>query len=168
MPDLFPTLLGIIAMLLVLALMGGLVSLIALLPPIRRSGRRSKLARIAVVSAIAVITFAISFGLFTRLGAEVTYIFGTIGAPPWAEAEDPLRPAIVHELWLRSALPPFSQRACYTTDARVCERADQAEPEGLRDWEAYWTGLALCSVSSMAGGALAYLFTRRKGPDTQA
>jgi hypothetical protein len=154
---------------LVLALIGALASLVVLIPPIRKLGRRSRIARAAEVVVIGVVSFAISFGLFTRLGAEVAYIFSTIGTPPWQEVYDPLRPAIVEELWMRELVPPPWRQPCYTSDTVVCQRADWATPggEASGSWGAYLRGIGIYLVSSLAGGSLSWVFTRKRPRDAQ-
>ncbi len=167
--DVMSDVLGVAIGILALALIGALVSLVVLIPPIRKLGRRSRIARAAEVVVIGVVSFAISFGLFTRLGAEVAYIFSMIVPLTGQEIDDPLRPAIVEELWMRALVPPPWQQPCYTSDTLVCQKADWTMPgsETTGDWGAYLISIGLCLVSSLAGGALAHLFTRKRQRDTQ-
>jgi len=59
-------------------LIGALVSLVALAPPIRRRCQRSLDARIAATCILGLVSFMISFGLVTRLEAETAFMFGTL------------------------------------------------------------------------------------------
>jgi len=162
MSDLVPTVLGINMIVLTLALVGALASLVVLIPPLRKLGRRNVVARLTGVLIIGLLSLAIGFGLFTRLGAEVRYIFGTIGEPPWQRAEDPYRPAIVKEIWIRLLVPPPLQGPCYAREAVVCQRADWATPGAAdRDWGSYLADIGMCLISSLTSGFLVWLFTRR-------
>jgi hypothetical protein len=167
--ELVPAVLAVIVGFLCLALIGALVSLAVLIPPIRKLGRRSTVARAAEVVIVGVVSFAVSFGLLTRLGAEVAYIFSTIGPPAWEEVEDALKPAIVEELWIRGLMPPPLMQPCYTTDAAVCQRADWATLGGevSGGWGAYLMSVGVCLVSFVTGGFLARVFTRQRRPDAQ-
>lgn len=167
--ELVPAVLAVIVGFLALALIGALVSLVVLIPPIRKLGRRSSAARTAEVVIVGVVSLAVSFGLFTRLGAEVAYIFSTIGPPAWEEVEDALKPAIVEELWMRALMPPPLVQPCYTTDTAVCQRADWATLGGevSGDWGVYLMSVGVCLVSLVTGGSLASVFTRHRRPDAQ-
>lgn len=163
MSDLVPTVIGIVVMVLILALIGALVSLVVLLPPLRKSGRRSTITRMAEVFIIALLSLVIGFGLWTRLGAEVAYIFSTIGSPPRQEVEDPNRLAIVNEVWMRSMMPPPLRRSCYSGKAIVCQKADWAAPDAVNgNWSSYLQGLGICLVASLTGSFLVRFFTRRQ------
>jgi hypothetical protein len=156
------TVLQMILMVLALGLIGALASLVVLIPPIRKLARRNATARQVAVFIIGLLSLVIAFGLYTRLGAEVHYIFGTIGAPPWQEAEDPYKPAVVREIWMRLLVPPSLQRPCYAGEAVVCEKADWIAPIA-RDggWGTYLGSVGICLISALAGGFLAWLFTTR-------
>lgn len=118
----------------------------------------------AVVVVVSLVSLAVSFTLYTRLGAEVAYILGAIGPAPWQEVADPLKPAIVRELWIRGLVPPPLQRSCYAMDAGGCEQADwmAAGSGGFGDWGSYLLNVAFCLVSSLTTGALALAFTRQE------
>jgi hypothetical protein len=162
MSDLVPTVLGITVIVLTLALVGALASLVVLIPPIRKLGRCNAVARLTGVLIIGLLSLMIGFGLFTRLGAEVHYIFGTIGEPPWQRAEDPYKPAIVKEIWIRLLMPPPLQRPCYAGEAVVCQRTDWAAPSAAdRDWGSYLMDIGICLISSLTSGFLVWMFTRR-------
>ena len=162
MSDLVPTVLGITVIVLALALVGALASLVVLIPPIRKLGRCNAVARLTGVLIIGLLSLVIGFGLFTRLGAEVHYIFSTIGEPPWQRAEDPYRPVIVKEIWIRLLVPPPLQRPCYAGEAVVCQRADWATPNAAgRDWGSYLADIGICLISSLTSGFLVWMFTRR-------
>lgn len=168
MSGIVPAVVGIVVMVLTLVLIGVLVSLVVLLPPLRKLGWRSTMARVAEVFIIALLSLAISFGLWTRLGAEITYIFGTIG-PPWQEVEDPNRSAVVNELWVRRMMPPLLQCSCYSREAIVCQRADQLagwidsdSDVADRSWGSYLLNIGICLFAPITGGLLVWLFTKRQ------
>jgi len=163
MSDLVPTVIGIVVMVLILALIGALVSLVVLLPPLRKLGRRSIIMRMTEVFIIALLSLVISFGLWTRLGAEIAYIFSTIGPAPWQEGGDPYRSAIVKELWVRSMMPPPLRRFCYSEEAIVCQRADWYAPDvASGDWGLYLQGIGMCLIASLVSSLLVWLFTRQQ------
>jgi hypothetical protein len=161
--DFISTVIPIIVGILILALIGALVSLPVLIPPIRKLGQRSTTARVVEIIIIGLVSLVISFGLLTWLNAQVTYIFSTVGTPPWSQVENPLAPAIVKELWIRRLMPPPLQQPCYTTDMAVCQRADWAPGDtAYANWGAYLMSIGICLVSSLTGGTLAWFLTRQK------
>jgi len=162
MSDFVPAVLGITLLVLALGLIGALTSLVVLIPPIRKLARCDATARQAVVLVIGLLSLVIAFGLYTRLGAEVHYIFSTIGEPPWQRTEDPDKPAVVREIWMRRLVPPPLRRPYYSDDAVVCEKVDwitfNMDDGG---WGPYLGSVGICLVSTLAGGFLAWLFTTR-------
>ena len=162
MSDFVSAVLQMILLVLALGLIGALVSLVVLIPPIRKLARRDATARQAVVLVVGLLSLVVAFGLYTRLGAELYYIFGTIGEPPWQRTEDPDKPAIVREVWMRMLVPPPLLRPCYAGEAVVCEKADWIGPiVGDRGWGAYLGSVGICLISALAGGFLAWLFATR-------
>ncbi len=156
-----------------LLILGGLVSLPVLLPPIRRWCRRSLAARVAAVCILGLVSFAISFALWTRLAAEVSYIYSTIvivdrfdGGPPATGPAEPdsNKPLVVHELWRRRLVPPPLRRACYAREETICTLADTitANVQGLWSGRAYLeeVGTGLTSVLSTSG--LVWIWTRTR------
>jgi hypothetical protein len=162
MSDFVSAVLQMIMLVLALGLIGALTSLVVLIPPVRELARRNVTARRVVVFIVGLLSLVIAFGLYTRLGAEVYYIFGTIGEPPWQKTEDPYKQAVVREIWTRLLVPPPLQRPCYAGEAVVCEKADWTAPI-VRDggWGTYLGGVGICLISALAGGFLAWLFTTR-------
>jgi hypothetical protein len=67
-----------IGAIVVLVLIGVLVSLMTLTPPIRRRCQHNRAAKIAAACTLGLVSFAISFGLLTRLGSEAIYLIGTM------------------------------------------------------------------------------------------
>ena len=161
MSDFVPAVLQMILMVLALGLIGALTSLVVLIPPIRKLAQRNATARRTVVFIVGLLSVTIAFGLYTRLGAELYYIFGTIDAPPWGQTEDPYKPVIVQEIWMRLLVPPPLQRPCYAGEAVVCEKTDWIAPiAGDGGWGTYLGAVGICLISALAGGFLAWLFTR--------
>ena len=159
---------------IILALFGALISTLALLPPIRRLCRRNTVARTAMIGLLAFVAFGASLGLATRLGAEVSYIFANLTTVDTFDASRPVyvarppdyeanRPFVVRELWVRHLIPPPLRQRCYTSEAWVCEKADQVLP-GPSVWNnsSYLKGVGLASIPMVVSGVLAWLFTRRK------
>ena len=147
---------------ILLGFVGGMISLIMLFPPFRRLGQQNTIARVAETLIVGAMALTISVILFTRLGAEIAYIFSTIGPLPGYEVEDPLKLAVVNEIWIRNMVPPSLQRSCYTRDLVVCHRVDLIEGNSREDWSGYLMGVALCSVSPLTGGSLVWVFTGRR------
>jgi hypothetical protein len=169
-------------LILILILIGALVSLVALVPFIRRWCRRSVTARIATICTLGLVSFVISFGLFTRLTAEVTYFFGTIVHvdtfdPDIKPAVTPIetyyqtsRPVVVNELWIRSLIPPGVRRSCYAGEAWICDLADDVTPAGFDQpgWGAYLRDIGIACISVVASGVLVLRFTKRRQSSAQA
>jgi hypothetical protein len=167
------SILPLIIVFLALALIGAFVSILVLIPPLREFGRRSKNGRVAIIAVVAILSLGISFGLLTRLNALVNYVFSLVSPPPTLEVvgdppvlqppEDPLRSKIIQELWMRELIPPVMRQPCYSPNTIVCQKADKVQDE----WKsgnpgAYWITLGICSLSSITGGVLAWVFTRKK------
>ena len=175
-------LISAVVLILILILIGALVSLVALVPPIQRWCRRSVAARIATVCTLGLVSFVISFGLLTRLGAEVTYLFGTIvhvdtfdaNIKPTATPEEVYyqtsKPVVVNELWIRSLIPPGVRRSCYAGEAWICDLADDVIPAGLDPWGwgPYLRDVGIACISVVASGVLVLRFTRRRQSSARA
>jgi hypothetical protein len=168
-------------LILILILIGALVSLVALVPPIRRGCQRSVAARIATICILGVVSFLISFGLLTRLGAEVTYLFDTMvhvdtfdaNIKPTLTPEQAYyqrsRPVVVNELWIRSLIPPGVRRSCYAGEAWICDLADKVVPAGSdgRGWRTYLLNVGIACLSVVAGSVLVWRFTSRRQSPAQ-
>ena len=158
-----------------LILIGALVSLTALLSPVRRWCRRGVGARIDVICTLGLVSFVIGFGLWTRLTAEAIHVFGTfvtvdtfdaerIPAVTWPPETQVNKPAVVSELWKRLLIPPSVRRACYAGEASVCEMADSLTP-GAPDrwgWKPYLRNVGIACVPVLTCTVLAGFFTRRR------
>ena len=164
-----------------LLLLGALMSLPALLSPVRRPCRRSTGARIAVICVLGFVSLAVGFGLWTRLHAEVAYVFGTfvmvdtfdpddIPTATWPPETQVNRPFVVRELWTRLLVPPAVRRPCYAREAWVCERADDVLPATSDRWSrrSYLQDIAAACVPALASALLVGFFTRkRRWPGTE-
>ncbi len=151
---------------------GVLVALPTLIPPVRRLGRRSATARVTEIFTFGLLSLVLSFGLWTRLTAEVTYAFGApvvldpeirggTRPPEYRENES----AIINEIWVRQMIPPPWQRPCYTKQAIVCDLADDvvaaaASDENGGQWN--WRFMGLGALSALTSTALVGLFTRQR------
>jgi hypothetical protein len=165
----------------VLVLVGALVSLLALLSPVRRLCRRSLVARIAVICILGLISFVISFGLSMRLNAEAAYVFGTmvmvdtfdperIPTATWPPETLVNKPLVIRELWMRLLIPPPARRSCYAGEAWVCSLADDVLPATSDRWsgQSYLQDVGMTSVPALTSCVLAWLFTRKRRPSARA
>jgi hypothetical protein len=159
----------------VLVLVGALVSLLALLSPVRRLCRRSLGSRIAVICILGLVSFVISFGLWTRLTAEAAYVFGTmvmvdtfdperIPAATWPPETLVNKPFVIQELWMRLLIPPSMRRPCYAGEAWVCGLADDVLPATSDRWRwtSYLQDVGVACVPVLTSSVLAWLFTRKR------
>jgi hypothetical protein len=158
-----------------LVLLGALISLPALLPPVRRLCRRSTGARIAVICILGFVSLAIGFGLWTRLHAEAAYVFGTFvmvdtfdpGRVPtatWPLETQVNRPFVVRELWTRLLVPPVVRHPCYAREAWVCDLADDVLPATSDRWSgrSYLQDMAVACVPALTSALLVGFFTRKR------
>ena len=165
----------------VLVLVGALVSLLALLSPVRRLCRRSLVARIAVICILGLVSFVISFGLSIRLNAEAAYVFGTmvmvdtfdperIPTATWPPETLVDKPFVIRELWMRLLIPPPVRRSCYAGEAWVCGLADDVLPATSDRWscKSYLQGVGMASVPVLTSSVLAWLFTRKRHRSARA
>ena len=159
------------------ALIGVLLSLLALLPPLRRLGRRSVRAKAVVIDACALLALAVTFGLGTRLFAGAMVAVVTQAEASWrdrvpkgSELErqlqgwDENRRVILNELWLRQMAPPARGSPCYTRQLAVCELMGELGVFGTSTWGTYALFVGLGVVSALVGGVLAWLFLRHNPP----
>ena len=167
-----------IFVLIVLALIGALVSLLALLPPVRKVALRSLAARIAAILILGLLSLVLAFGLLTRLMAEAVYAFGTVVIVDTFNSQtstvvwpyDINKPAIVNELWIRLLVPPPFRQACYTNEATMCALVNDILPATSADWswKGYLVNYAAGFVSVVTSTGLVWLFTRQRHSFTQA
>ena len=170
MADLGP----LIVVVLGLLLLGALISLPALLPPVRSLCRRSTGARIAVICILGFVSLAVGFGLWTRLHAEAAYIFGTfvmvdtfdaddIPTATWPPETQENRPFVVRELWTRLLVPPAVRRPCYAREAWVCELADDVLPATSDRWSgrSYLRDVGIACVPALVSAMIVGFFTRK-------
>lgn len=157
-----------ILIVLTLAVMGGFVSLIILLPPLRRVGRRSPMTRSVAIFTVGLLSLAAGFAL-------LTWIFA-VGQIVLADSQFHMEPLVsteayqarkftdvAGEIWRRRRNPPPLRRPCYTPDIVVCEGADQVllyHPTG--DWGPYTdvTVIGYSLISALAGGFLTWFFVK--------
>ena len=164
-----------IVLAIVLVLVGALVSLLALLSPIRRLCRRSLVARIAVICILGLVSFVIGFGLWTRLNAEAAHVFGTMiivdtfdaertPTATWPPETLANKPFVIRELWTRLLIPPPVRRPCYAGEAWVCGLTDDVLPatSDRWSWKSYLQDVGLAGVSVLTSSVLAWLFTRKR------
>ncbi len=159
------------------ALIGALLSLLALLPPLRRLGRRSVRAKAGIIDACALLALAVTFGLGTRLFAGAMVAVVTRAEANWRDRVpegsdlerqiqgwDENRRVILNELWLRQMAPPARGSRCYTRQLAVCELMGELGVFGTSTWGTYALFVGLSVMSALVGGVLAWLFLRRSPP----
>ena len=157
-----------------LVLLGALISLPALLSPVRSLCRRSTGARIAVICILGFVSLAVGFGLWTRLHAEAAYVFGTfvmvdtfdpdrIPTATWPPETQVNRPFVVRELWTRLLVPPTVRRPCYAREAWVCELADDVLPTTSDRWSggSYFQDMGIACVPALVSSMIGGFFTRK-------
>lgn len=157
--------------LIVLLFISTLISLSALLSPIRKLGRSSLTARVTLILILGLLSCSISFGTFTRLAAEIQFAFLTLRSYPEheytpaiqaaIEEEQSNKSAIVSELWIRGIIPPSLQSTCYTDNSFVCDfvsRYNNVSPT----WSAYLQYIGIGFISAVVCSVLVWRFTRRK------
>lgn len=161
---------GFILGLVLLFLLGGAISLIVLLPPLRRLGRNTPKARMIEITVLGLLSFSIAFLVYSWVGAEIVYIFGMMTGPSYDQVSPSCEPLavdgkvkVVQELWVRSIVPPPMQSSCYTNQVEVCEFADRiAGPKhGHRDWSDYLISVGWCLIQAFVSGVSTWFFTRK-------
>ena len=157
-----------------LVLLGALISLPALLSPVRSLCRRSAGARIGIICILGFVSLAAGFGLWTRLHAEAAYIFGTfvmvdtfdaddIPTARWPPETQANRPFVVRELWTRLLVPPAARRPCYAREAWVCELTDDVLPATSGRWSerSYFRDVGIACVPALVSAMIVGFFTRK-------
>ena len=177
--------LPLIIIFIVPLLMGVLISLIVLLPPLRKRGQHSARARLGEICILGLITFAISFGGLTRLMAEADYLTpvvfnGTLPGirPPnpdsiplseWYQDYQLNQPAVIGEMWVRLLIPPLLP--CYSSQANICKLVDAAYSTGWIhgwDWQGYLLDIGFGVLSVLANSVGVWLFTRQHRSEIKA
>jgi len=115
---------------------GILVSLLALIPPLRAIAQGFPTIRLLVAFTLGLTSFAILYGSQTYLLAHSAYHSGTllyecpscdrmIYVPPeFTQEEQEYEQAIMIEYWARNLLPPSFQSDCNTKNTTVCRLAE--------------------------------------------
>lgn len=145
---------------------GIVVSLLVLLPPIHKLSQKNVQTRVGIICVVGILSLLLCMGLLARLGAEISYYFGfvtstSIDAPEYERNKS----AIVTELWIRTLLPPAMEQSCNTPDTRICRIADSMAPREVlwqKRVESFIQWLAINSVSGLTSAAFAWLFTRHR------
>jgi hypothetical protein len=159
-------------------ILGILLALPVLIPPLRRLSRRSARARRITILVFGLLSLIISFAVWTRSIAELIYAFNrpflssnTLEFTEHTEYRENRR-AIVNEIWMRRVVPPPWRRSCYTSQETVCHLADYVAPAAEMDDSSYQTGylhiLGVNLISALTTGAFVWLFTRQRRPATHA
>ncbi|MFC1974916.1 hypothetical protein ACFLXQ_00790 [Chloroflexota bacterium] len=167
--------------LFLLPLPGILLSLITLIPAVRKRTQNNVAVRIVTLLVVMILSVVVIFFVTKRLEVEVHYVFTFIPRMGleedydysyeefnefWAKYEKK-RSAIVHETWIRVMVPPFLRRSCYTTEKDVCEFVNQFPETRKLLSQNYLPGVAFVLALSLPGGVFAWHFTRRKYPQVE-
>jgi hypothetical protein len=131
LPELRPVLaliLGVAAAILIPLAIGFVVSLPALLTPVRRLGQASRASRIAESIMLAVLTFGICFVSLSWVEAatspSIWAIMGFSVGQNVIPYDEPIHSGTVQELWTRALIPPPLRGPCYSHVEAVCSQAD--------------------------------------------
>lgn len=126
-------LIRVILVLMVFWLIGALVSLLVLLPPLRKLGRTSAMTRKVKILLFVFLAFALGFVLTRWWDALDAYAtIGYIHYPDVRWHGDKISSnAIVGELLIRGLIPSPLRRSCYSSKAAVCNWANKS----IEGWE---------------------------------
>ena len=143
----------------ILGLVGTLISLPVLLPPLRQLGRHSLAMRVTLIFLMSLISFMITFAALTYLTAAVELtVYGLVRRDYITAEIQQHNRAVVHELWLRQMLPPLRVEACYTGQSAVCDLADEINP--FNQWYSYMGMVGLSLIPAGTTAILVWLYTR--------
>lgn len=163
---------------LIFVLFGGsgiILSLAALLRPIRALALRRFIARVIIIAGIGLISFGTVFLLVTYIEVQAGYLFSLVLSPAGPEAQQALDSEeewliyerngerIVRELHIRAMIPPPLRQPCYESDIRLCQVADKALGH-LLSWKRYLFRVMVASWSVVIGSSLAWYYTRKQKP----
>jgi hypothetical protein len=154
---------------------GIILSLAALIRPVRALALRSFIARVIIIASIGLISFGTVFPLVTYSNVLIVYWSSLLpsGAGPEAQqaldSEEELliyernSERIIRELYIRAMIPPPLRQPCYESDISLCQVADKVLGH-LLSWETYLRMVMLSSWSVVIGSSLAWYYTRKQKP----
>ena len=148
---------------------GVLLSLIALIPAIRKRTQNNRVERLVTILMIMALSAMIIILTLARIKTELYYEYSStsmVGSDieSW-EGYEENRSAIVHETWIRFLIPPFLRWQCYTNNKVVCSFVNQiSATEGLMRLDSYLWNLLFALALSLPGGMFARHFTRKDHP----
>lgn len=166
-------------LLLIWSIPGVLISLVTLVPGIRKRTQNNLGVRVVALLSVMSLSMIIVFVANAALNVRADYLFAFI--PPMtprqyedyssnkiAEFEakfEQHHEAIIHETWVRTIIPPRLRQPCYTNEQDVCEFVDQfpKNREGM-SLDNYLGRVKLALACSLVGGVFAWYFTGRKPP----
>ena len=154
------------------SILGALISLLALLPPIRAAGRRSPVVRKTLIVLCALIALVVGFGLVTRTLAEAAYVVFSSqidsirdqlveGSREQALVDrwDRERAGIVAEFWFRQVMPPQESPRCLSGRFDVCRLInDDLGLIGGPTWGFYALFIAFGLLSALATASFVWWF----------
>ncbi len=148
-------------------IMGLLVALPSLIPPLRRAARRNRRVRMSELAALGLLSLFLTFAAWNFLNAAYDALWiamggGDFGA--YTRAED----AFTTEIWLRHMALPSPRQPCYTGSAAACQLADdyiQRLNPSSYTWPKYLLSIGMALVAALTTGAGVWRFTRPRQPD---
>jgi hypothetical protein len=153
------------------ALVGVLLSLIVLLPPIHRAGSQNIITRRVLIGLFSVLAFVVVFVGGTRLyaGVMVRTISDKVDkarglvvpesqGAKMIEAWDQIKGDVLTELWLRQLFPDQGF-PCRSGKLAVCEQMGSLGIFGIPTWGSYALYILVGLVSAVASGLSVRTFT---------
>jgi hypothetical protein len=163
---------------------GLLVSLLALLPPLRGMARNFPLMWLFLAFILGLTSFVILYGSQTYLLAHSAYHSGTLQyecpscdrmiyvPPEFTQKEQEYKQAIMIEYWARNLLPPAFQSDCITKNPSVCRLAEDinlrkgsqkyTNPTHFEEvsWNTFYLNFATSLAATFSTIVFTALFTR--------
>jgi hypothetical protein len=146
-------------------LSGLVLSLVALLPRVWRTGQKGIILSVSTTYLVAALCYSLLaiYGQVLTVIAGESYQFAGMDAPITGytmymidEKMHHNRDAIATELWKRTLLLlPHSQKHCFTSDITVCDLADQIESKNQ-----IWQDILLANLSIIPSALTCIAMTR--------
>ncbi len=148
-------------------LIGGILAIIDLLPPIRKLGQENPTLHQIKSLLFSNVAFVVVFGLYTFSLVDIVYVEFTVNpsSGPCSECADYVSPdefnqhrqLVTLELWIRTLLPPMLSNECFTAHTTVCQVATKVMHRVPLPWNIYM----LFVISGIAAGTTSYLLVRK-------
>ncbi len=145
---------GLGIMLMLAAVVGIVIALIAFLPPFRKLGRLNASVRTVKYIVFGLLAFVCVFGGYTLVVVEAfLYIEEPCCAnTPTQDEIDTNKTLLGEELWLRLVVSPVRAQDCYVNHHDVCQLADRLTPKGSTIADPQWPLVFMGICGCLAGG----------------